>query len=84
MNYYVMFDRSVSWSENMKIVAWISLYSGKNKLDKWFHLQCIKEESTLRVSSKEQSLLQESCFVMVDDKRKSKLFCYTGRPLRKL
>lgn len=39
-------------AENVKIVAWISLYSRKVKLDRWFHMQCIKEESTLRVSPK--------------------------------
>jgi len=50
--YHIVFDRPVSWSENVKIVSWVSLYSRNVKLDKWFHLQCFKEKSTLRVSPK--------------------------------
>jgi len=51
-NYHVVFNRKVSWSENMKIVAWLSLLSHNPMLEKWFLMQCIKEGSTLRVSSK--------------------------------
>jgi len=47
-----VFDRTVSWKENVKIVAWVSLLSHNPKLLKWFVMQCIKEGSTLRVSSK--------------------------------
>jgi len=52
--YHVVFNRRVSWSENMKIVAWVSLQSRVVKLEKWFLMQCIKEESTLRVSAKRE------------------------------
>ena len=51
-NYHVVFNRPVSWSENMHIVAWVSLLSGNQMLEKWFLMQCIKEGSTLRVSPK--------------------------------
>jgi len=51
-NYHVVFNRPVSWSENMHIVAWVSLLSGNPMLEKWFLMQCIKEGSTLRVSPK--------------------------------
>jgi len=51
-NYHVVFNRPVSWSENMRIVAWVSLLSGNPMLEKWFLMQCIKEASTLRVSPK--------------------------------
>ena len=51
-NYHVVFNRRVSWSENMRIVAWISLLSNNPRLQKWHLMQCIKEGSTLRVSSK--------------------------------
>ena len=51
-NYHVVFNRSVSWAENMKIVAWISLLSHNRMLEKWLIMQCIKEGSTLRVSRK--------------------------------
>lgn len=54
--YHVVFNRKVSWSENMKVVAWVSLQSRILKLEKWFLMQCIKEESTLRVSPKRQKL----------------------------
>jgi hypothetical protein len=50
--YHVVFNRKVSWSENMKIVAWASLLSHNRGLVKYLQMQCIKESSTLRVSVK--------------------------------
>ena len=50
--YHVVFNRTVLWSENMHIVAWVSLLTDHKTLIKWFLMQCIKECSTLRVSSK--------------------------------
>jgi len=52
--YHVVFDREVSWSENMRIVAWVALSSRFEKLKTWFLMQCIKESSTLRVSPKKE------------------------------
>ena len=52
--YHVLFDREVSWSENMRIVAWVALLSRSRKLKTWFLMQCIKESSTLRVSPKKE------------------------------
>lgn len=52
--YHVVFDREVSWSENVKIMAWVSLLSQHRLLTKWFIMQCIKQASTLRVSRKKQ------------------------------
>ncbi len=52
--YHVVFNRPVSWSENCKIMAWVSLLSHNPMLEKWFLMQCIKESSTLRVSPKRQ------------------------------
>lgn len=49
-SYHVVFDRPVSWSKNMSIVAWASLMTNHAKLAKWFIMQCIKQASTLRVS----------------------------------
>ena len=51
-HYHVVFDRKVSWKENVKIMAWVSLLSQHKALTKWFLLQCIKQASTLRVSPK--------------------------------
>lgn len=53
-NYHILFDKTVSWKKNMKIVAWVSLLSHNMKLLKWFVMQCIKEGSTLRVSPKKE------------------------------
>lgn len=50
--YHVVFDRKVSWKLNVKIVAWVSLMCQNPMLEKWFLMQCIKEGSTLRISSK--------------------------------
>jgi len=33
-------------------MAWASMYSKIFELDTWFHMQCIKESSTLRISPK--------------------------------
>jgi hypothetical protein len=50
--YHVVFDQKVTWSENMKITAWVSLLSQNKGLNKYLVMQCIKEASTLRVSPK--------------------------------
>jgi hypothetical protein len=50
--YHAVFNRPVSWSENMRIVAWVALQSHNKGLQKWFIMQCIKQSSTLRVSNK--------------------------------
>lgn len=51
-NYHVVFNRTVSWIENMRIVAWVSVETANPDMRKWFLMQCIKEESTLRISLK--------------------------------
>lgn len=51
-NYHVVFDRTVSWAENMGTVAWACLQYKNKELLNWFLLQCIKGSSTLRVSPK--------------------------------
>ena len=53
-SYHVVFNRPVSWSENTRIVAWVSLLSGNEKLNTYFLMQCIKESSTLRISAKDE------------------------------
>jgi len=52
-SYHVVFDRKVSWTKNVRIMAWISLISHNAELVKWFIMQCIEESSTLRISRKE-------------------------------
>jgi hypothetical protein len=55
-SYHVVFNRPVSWSENMRVVAWVSLLSRNEALSKYFLMQCIKESSTLRVSKKQEKI----------------------------
>lgn len=50
--YHVVFNRKVSWEENVKIVAWACLVTKHKKLTGWFIFQCVKKGSTLRISSK--------------------------------
>ena len=52
--YHVVFNRKVSWTENMHIVAWVALQSHNRGLEKWHQMQCIKESSTLRVGPKRE------------------------------
>ena len=51
-SYHVVFNRTVTWTENLKIVAWICLHSRHRKLLLWLLMQCIKGSSTLRISPK--------------------------------
>jgi hypothetical protein len=52
--YHSIFDRYVSWAENVAIMAWIALnlFTKNPKVTKWFLLQCIKGSSTLRITPK--------------------------------
>ena len=50
--YHVVFNRPVSWSENMRIVAWVARLSSIEDTINYCLMQCIKESSTLRVSDK--------------------------------
>ena len=50
-SYHVVFDRTVNWSENVRIVAWVALYVKRRSLDNWFKMQCIKQKPTLRTSN---------------------------------
>ena len=51
-SYHVVFNKVVSWSENLKVVAWVALHSQNRGLIKWLLMQCIKQSSTLRISNK--------------------------------
>ena len=53
-SYHAVFNRSVSWSENMRIVAWVSLPSHNKGTQNYHLMQCIKQASTLRISDKKQ------------------------------
>jgi hypothetical protein len=50
--FHVLFNRKVSWAENMRVVAWVAQLSGIEGLQRWHRMQCIKMKSTLRISNK--------------------------------
>jgi len=52
--YHVVFNRSVSWTQNLNVVAWVGLHSQNSGLIKWLLMQCIKQSSTLRISPKRE------------------------------
>lgn len=49
-HYHVVFDREVSWSEDMRVVAWVAILSKSAPMLRYLAMQCIKGASTLRVS----------------------------------
>jgi hypothetical protein len=51
-HYHAIFNKTVSWEENGKIMAWVALLSRNGGLRKWKLMQDIKGASTLRISSK--------------------------------
>jgi hypothetical protein len=53
-NYHAVFNRKVTWKQNMSVVAWVALLSHNNGLAKWFLKQCIKGCPTLRISFKRE------------------------------
>lgn len=50
--YHVVFDRYVSWDENLSVVGWVAIISKSLKLKDYLGMQCIKMSSTLRVAPK--------------------------------
>lgn len=64
-HYHVIFNKSVSWLENLNVLAWTCLLSHNVELMKWFVMQCVKGSSTLRIGKKEINLLQGLFFVSV-------------------
>ena len=51
-HYHVLFNKTVSWEENCRAMAWVAVLSGNAGLRKWVLIQLIKGSSTLRVSCK--------------------------------
>lgn len=51
-SYHVVFNRKVSWSENLSIIGRIVLMTHQSPLQRWHLMQCVKQSMTLRVSPK--------------------------------
>jgi len=49
-----VFNRAVSWAQNLKVVAWVALQSQNRGLKDWLLMQCIKQSSTLKISPKRE------------------------------
>jgi hypothetical protein len=52
-HYHVVFNSTLSWEKNCKVMAWVSVISKNAGLKKWTLMQLIKGASTLRISSKQ-------------------------------
>jgi len=49
-HYRVVYNRSVSWLENLDVMAWSCLLIHSIELMKWFVMQAMKCSSTLRIT----------------------------------
>jgi len=52
--YHIVLNNTVTWAENMRVVAWVAYLSSNEGLQRWHRMQCIKMKSTLRVSQKNE------------------------------
>lgn len=48
-HYHVVFDRHVSWEDNLSVVGWVAVLPRSVAMFRWLAMQCIKKSSTLRV-----------------------------------
>lgn len=60
--YHVVFNRTVSWTKNLHVVAWVALLSHSKTLQKWFDMQAIKETACLRTGRKRRKKPPEIIF----------------------
>jgi hypothetical protein len=51
-HYHVVFNKTVTWATNVKVICWIALESGNLNLQKYALMQGIKKTSTLRIGNK--------------------------------
>ena len=51
-SYHAVFNRRVSWVENTRIMAWVSMESHNEKLKDYALMQILKGSSTLRIGNK--------------------------------
>jgi hypothetical protein len=51
-HYHIIFDRKLTYAKCVSVIADVCLYAKSESLSRWFYLQCIKGEFTLRVSAK--------------------------------
>jgi hypothetical protein len=51
-SYRIVFNKTVTWTENVTVMGWTCLMSKNKNLTGYFILQCIKGASTLRIGKK--------------------------------
>ena len=61
-SYHAVFNRRVSWFENTRIMAWVSMESHNEKLKDYVLMQILKGSSTLRLSNKGKKPLPKPIF----------------------
>ena len=83
-HYHVLFDRPVIWKKNTHIMAWVCLESKNEGLIRWFLMQCIKESSTLRVSSKKEKPSPIIVFRYGMQDKEIKSFLMWRKPIKRL
>lgn len=83
-HYHVVFDKSVFWIKNMRVVAWVWVESKNEGLGRWFAMQCIKESSTLRVSPKKEKPSPRIVFRYCKQDYEIKNFLKRRRLIKKL
>jgi hypothetical protein len=76
-SYLVVFDRSVHWDTNVKIMNWVGLESGNLNLQKYVRMQCIKKTSTVRISNKGNKPIPKIVFRFGNQNRQIKKFLET-------
>ena len=83
-SYHVVFNRKVSWSDNLRVVAWIALLSHSPELQRYCLMQCIKKSSTLRVSRKREKPSPRIVFRSGKQEKQVKEFMKTRRIIKKI
>jgi hypothetical protein len=83
-SYHVVFNRPVLWSENIRIVAWVSLLFRSEKMKTFFIMQCIKESSTLRVSTKGEKPSPRIVFRFGKQDKQIKEFLLSRREIKRI
>lgn len=82
--YHVIFDRALSWTENMSVVAWVALLSHSKTLQRYCLMQCIKGCSTLRVSTKGEKPAPRIVFRYGNQEHNVKEFLENRQSIKKI
>lgn len=61
-SFHTVFNRAISWSNLISILAWLCLYVKDEGLSKWFYMQLIKGTFTLRHCFKKRKSIPKIVF----------------------